>query len=221
MAHNRKRGLIRRLTCLFLATKTENHMTSIDKFVSKLPKTSPASVLELEFIISQSIRFEFLIHHPYRPCYGLFLDMQTIDSIAKSSLSEIYAKAIEHVHTSLYTDSCFIFQPSQIAMACFHLADAAITDAYLKVKFASSPESLATLSAIISDIEKTITDFVTPTVDQVRSIDRRLYFVQNPEKNTESHLYKKRKLEEQDERNDKSEKKAKLETSDSFEGIMD
>lgn len=64
------------LTCLFLATKAESEHMSIDQFVKELKLPSTASVLQLEFTVSQGLKFEYHVHHPYRPAYGLFLDMQ-------------------------------------------------------------------------------------------------------------------------------------------------
>lgn len=64
-----------RLTCLFLATKTENHPISIDTFSSKT-KSTPADILSLEFLVSQSLRFEYKVHHAHLAAYGLSLDLQ-------------------------------------------------------------------------------------------------------------------------------------------------
>lgn len=64
-----------RLTCVFLATKTENHPTSIDSFSSKT-RTTPDDILSLEFLVSQSLRFEYKVHHAHLAASGLLLDMQ-------------------------------------------------------------------------------------------------------------------------------------------------
>lgn len=65
-----------RYTCLFLATKAENERMSIDEFCQKLRVPSADSVLNLEFTVSQGLKFEYCIYHPYRAAYGFFLDLQ-------------------------------------------------------------------------------------------------------------------------------------------------
>lgn len=65
-----------RLTCVFLATKTENCSTSIDQFAARIPNSEPADILALEFLVSQSLHFEYKVHHAYVALNGLVLDMQ-------------------------------------------------------------------------------------------------------------------------------------------------
>jgi hypothetical protein len=66
----------RRLTCVFLATKTENCSTSIDQFAARIPNSEPADILALEFLVSQSLHFEYKVHHAHVALNGLVLDMQ-------------------------------------------------------------------------------------------------------------------------------------------------
>lgn len=65
-----------RLTCLFLSTKTENHVMSLDSFTSKIPKCTNEDVLSLEFLVSQSLKFQFKCHHADLAGRGIMLDMQ-------------------------------------------------------------------------------------------------------------------------------------------------
>ena len=71
---------IRSITCLFLAAKSENSFVPIEDFIKFLPnaKITKESVFELELIISRSLRYEYMIHHPYLPAFGFFLDLQVI-----------------------------------------------------------------------------------------------------------------------------------------------
>lgn|SRR4051812_15261576 len=66
-----------RLTCMFLARKTENYLMSIEDF-SKVLKSPAESILQLEFLVCKTLRFHFTVHHPYRPCLGFFFDMQVL-----------------------------------------------------------------------------------------------------------------------------------------------
>ncbi|KAL9067989.1 MAG: hypothetical protein Q9161_006512 [Pseudevernia consocians] len=78
---------------LFLSTKTENHYTSLKIFASKLPKTTPESVVAPEFLLTQGLRFTFDVRHPHRGLEGGIMELlglaqgmgQAISGIPKSS----------------------------------------------------------------------------------------------------------------------------------------
>ena len=78
---------------LFLSTKTENHYTSLRSFASKLPKTTPESVLAPEFLLTQGLRFTFDVRHPHRGLEGGIMELlslaqgkgQAVSGIQKSS----------------------------------------------------------------------------------------------------------------------------------------
>lgn len=65
-----------RLTALFLAAKTTNNPISLDDYTSHIPKTVPADVLDLEFLVAQSLGFEFAVWHAHRALWGLRLDIE-------------------------------------------------------------------------------------------------------------------------------------------------
>ena len=75
-------NLVHRLTALFLATKTSNHPISLEAYASHIPKTAPSDVLDLEFLVAQSLGFDFAVWHPHRALWGIWLDVQVgaIDS---------------------------------------------------------------------------------------------------------------------------------------------
>ncbi len=62
-------------SALFLATKTENHYTSLRSFVSKLPKTTAEDVVAPEFLLTQGLRFTFDVRHPHRGLEGGFMEL--------------------------------------------------------------------------------------------------------------------------------------------------
>lgn len=61
---------------MFLATKTTNHPISLESYASHIPKTAPSDVLDLEFLVAQSIGFDFAVWHPHRALWGIWLDIQ-------------------------------------------------------------------------------------------------------------------------------------------------
>lgn len=65
-----------RLTALFLATKTCNFPISLEVYTKHIPKTEPSDVLDLEFLVAQSLAFEFNVWHAHRALWGIWLDIQ-------------------------------------------------------------------------------------------------------------------------------------------------
>lgn len=72
--------LANRLTALFLATKTTNNPISLDSYAAHIPRTEPGDVLELEFLVAQSLGFDFAVWHPHRALWGAWLDMQVSET---------------------------------------------------------------------------------------------------------------------------------------------
>jgi hypothetical protein len=70
-----------RVTCIFLSTKVENSFISLEDFTKKIPKVDPSMILDLEFCVSQSIKFNYQLNHPYLSLYGLCLDAQVCCSV--------------------------------------------------------------------------------------------------------------------------------------------
>jgi cyclin H len=70
------RDIIHRLTALFLATKTTNHPISLETYTTHIPNTTPSDVLDLEFLVAQSLGFEFAVWHSHRALWGIWLDLQ-------------------------------------------------------------------------------------------------------------------------------------------------
>lgn len=72
--------LVNRLTALFLATKTTNNPISLESYAAHIPRTESADVLELEFLVAQSLGFDFAVWHPHRALWGAWLDLQVSEA---------------------------------------------------------------------------------------------------------------------------------------------
>ncbi|BGP25370.1 cyclin H [Rhodotorula toruloides] len=120
------------LTCVFLTTKTEDFPTSIDTFAARV-KTPPADILSLEFLVSQSLHFEYKVHHAHLALSGLVLDLQTAGCDA-SSIASALPRAQAFCRTSRLTPAELVYTPSQIALACLRLADPSLVDTWLSDK---------------------------------------------------------------------------------------
>jgi cyclin H len=65
-----------RPTCLFLAAKTTNYPVPIDVFVQKIAKLQPSDVLDTEFLVAQSLAFEFWVRGAEKALRGWGLEFQ-------------------------------------------------------------------------------------------------------------------------------------------------
>ncbi|KAI8888664.1 cyclin-like protein [Backusella circina FSU 941] len=203
------------LTCLFLATKSESERIPIDEFGEKLRLPSTSSILNLEFTVSQGLKFQYYVHHPYRPAYGFFLDMQNGPTDIKL-LKETYKQVNSTIAELLLTDLPLIYQPAQLALAAFMIPgkgngfDVQVIR-YIEERFPSTDASqlLLVIKKIIASF-KSVKKIVT--TEEARAIDYRLRICMNPATNPESSLYKKRLAEKAEE---EEQRRKKLKTSSS------
>ncbi|GAN07484.1 cyclin-like protein [Mucor ambiguus] len=175
------------LTCLFLATKSESERISIDDFGKTFHLKSTKTVLNLEYTVSQGLKFQYYIHHPYRPAYGFFLDMQTGPTDIKL-LKETYKKVDKAIAEILLSDLPLIYQPAQLALAAFMVAgkdngfDQQVKR-YITDRFGQDAPTLLSIIERIVGFLKTITPV---TQEEAKEIDRKLKLCMNPAMNPES-----------------------------------
>ncbi|QRV76383.1 Cyclin, C-terminal domain [Ceratobasidium sp. AG-Ba] len=177
------------ITILFLATKTCNMPVSLDYYVSKLPsgKTSAQDVLELEFLVAQSLSFEFTVWHAHKALWGIALDLQSLPELDQESAKRVHATALGHMRAARLTDAELIYTPSQIAIACIYIADAHMAETYLAAK--GSANMLTLVQEVADLIER---EGKGADVGLVKEIDRRLKLCKNPERVPGTKLYEAR-----------------------------
>ncbi|OBZ78718.1 Cyclin mcs2, partial [Grifola frondosa] len=170
-------------------------------------KTIPSDVLDLEFLVAQSLGFDFAVWHPHRALWGIWLDIQNLPDAPIEKLRKDYEIALSHVRASRLTDAEFIYTPSQIALACFSLASPSVASAWAHSKFPTSENPL--VLAVLEPIKAIITtDGSPPEVEAVREVDRRLKLCKNPEKIVGSNAYKKKQEERAKRADEKRKRKA-------------
>jgi len=196
------------LTALFLATKTTNNPISLEAYTSHIPKTSQSDVLDLEFLVAQSLAFEFAVWHAHRALWGIWLDLQSLPDSSVDRPQAIYDTALSHVRASRLTDAELIYTPSQIAIACMSLSSPTFASQWVSSKSRSS-HFVSTLESTIDAIKSLIiTSGQPPPVESVREVDRRLKLCKNPEKVVGSKAYLARKAEEEKRAEEKRTRKA-------------
>ncbi|KAF9159874.1 hypothetical protein DFQ26_006100 [Actinomortierella ambigua] len=172
------------VTCMFLARKTDNILMPIDEF-SRMMAIPAKVILGYESLASS-------------------------DNMEK--LSQTYESAIKTIDTLMHTDVCFLYQPSQIALAAMRIAaqkEGYDFESYIAFKFLPKPETKENYEKILLPILRSIEKIFNedPRCKDVEravatAIDRRLKKCKDPIKNPESLLYKKRQQEAEEAGND-------------------
>ncbi|TFK76959.1 cyclin-like protein [Pluteus cervinus] len=199
------------LTAVFLAAKTTNNLISLEVYAKGIPGTMPHNVLDLEFLVAQSLGFEFAVWHAHRALWGIWLDLQNLPGGTLDSAA--YDAAMSEIRASRLTDVELIYTPSQIALACLSLVSPALSQQWAASKLTPNGSetslSLAAVQGVIGDIQKIIkANGAPPSVEAVRDVDRRLRLCQNPEKIVGSKLYLAKQAEAERKAEEKRNKKA-------------
>ncbi|KAF8622235.1 hypothetical protein AX15_007175 [Amanita polypyramis BW_CC] len=189
------------LTALFLATKTTNNPISIDAYASHIPKTTPSDVLDLEFLVAQSLGFEFAVWHAHRALWGIWLDLQNLPDTVQLPMS-VYDTALSHVRASRLMDIEFIYTPSQIGLAALSLAEPEAAAKWIETKVSADASDAELSAARLKSVIETIQSLILssgkpPDVESVREVDRRLRICKNPEKVPGTKAYLAKKAEEE------------------------
>ncbi|KAK9463662.1 cyclin-like protein [Lipomyces oligophaga] len=185
-------------TCLFLATKSENHFISIDNFIAPLQHVSTKAILDLEFVVSQALSFTLLVHHAFAPIHGYFLDLQTLFPTRLDEIGSAHDKARKFANDSLFSDAQFLYTPPQIALAALALSNSDLMDKYLLKKFEDHPLLLHQLTQTITKIKPFIlAGSQRISTDRASSLELKLFICRNPAKAAAA-VAKKRKVSTSD-----------------------
>lgn len=166
-------------------------------------KISKESILDIEFLLSQNLRFEFATHPAHRAAWGVYLDMQTMPQRqSQQVLDGLFAEARQLIRLSRLTNAEFLYSPSQIALACYSMVNNTLADEYIAWKkgdFSAEEPSGAAIEGVISLINTQKTRGGLKK-DSVQDIDKRLKLWQDPSKVEGTAMYrlKQEELEQQD-----------------------
>ncbi|KAJ8065279.1 hypothetical protein OCU04_005977 [Sclerotinia nivalis] len=199
-------------TALFFSTKTENHYFRITRFASDIGKTTTEEILSSEFLLTQGIRFQFDIRHPYRGLEGAIMELLSISTHKipvppelepqrpanmQKLVLESHGIARRYLKTSaLLCDAYFHYTPSQIMFASLYLASAPLTTFYLALKSynpsnpdtntapsTSTHQKLLTLIKNLAQVLSSIPEEQTPEQRQeIQALVKKLKKCRNPEK---------------------------------------
>lgn len=190
------------LTCVYLASKVEEFNVSINQFVGNLKgdrEKFANIILTFELLLMDKLNYHLLIHNPYRPMEGLFIDLKTRFRVLENP-EKLRKGAEEFLEKSLMTDVCMLFAPSQVALTAVLVSaakekanlDRYVTETLLK---GMSPEDIKKLQVQIKKLRYMVKSQEQIPREQMAHLQRKLDHCRNQENNPESEVYK-RKLQE-------------------------
>jgi len=194
------------LTCVYLGCKVEEFYVPIGQFVKNLRgdrEKFADVILSFELTLMAKLNYHLTIHNPFRPLEGFFIDIKTRYKNLENP--EKMRKAAEgFIQTSLQSDACLLFSPSQIALAAIrHGAskeaipfDRYIKEVLLKTATDKEAESMTKQLKSVKSVIKGIAEPVTR--EKAQTIQKKLEKCRNQENNPDSEMYKQRTLEKLD-----------------------
>ncbi|PRT55400.1 Cyclin CCL1 [Wickerhamiella sorbophila] len=161
-------------TCVFFAAKAENAFMSITTFCDSLAKTEPSQILDLEFLLFKTLEFTATVHNGLRPLHGFFLDMQTVlDTFDRTELCSIHDKAKSLIVDSFVSDVCFLYTPTQIALAALMEVNELAATQYMAQSMDGPNTSLDRLLTLIHGCRQQLVVNL-PSQEEVKGISKKL-----------------------------------------------
>lgn len=109
------------VTCAYLACKIDEFNVSIDQFIKNVKgdcRKAQKTVLSNELLLMKKLKFHLTVHLPFRAVEGFMIDLRARYPPAKDKLGEqMVAEIDDFLDKSMFTDACFLYSPSQIALA--------------------------------------------------------------------------------------------------------
>ena len=107
------------LAAIYLAGKVENYRIEPNELLSKYaPKLTHAAFLDLELTLMERLRFQLVVHSPFRCLSGLMNELQSASKGAIIELQQLDRVAKDTVCTLLRdATASFVHTPQQIALA--------------------------------------------------------------------------------------------------------
>jgi cyclin H len=194
------------MCCTYLAFKVDEYNLDADQFVQVLPsedrKKTGDLVLHLEPTIMLQLSFQMIIHSPFRSLEGLLVGLKLkcpkIDSLDR--LKKVANGFLMH---HFYSDVCFLYPPSQIALAALvHSANHSKIDVDNYLEEISSSEEYAkegvSLMQRLRDIEKMVVSAVGTRQEEVSRIEAKLKECRNEDNNPNNPRFWKKKKKDKE-----------------------
>lgn len=173
------------ITCAYLACKVDEFNVSIDQFLKNVNgdcRKAQKTVLSNELLLMKKLNFHLTVHLPFRAVEGFQIDIRAkfTDSNTWDRLEAMTAEIDDYLDKSMFTDACFLYTPSQIALASVcHAAEKvgwSKLEDWLETLFGAESEALDNFRLAASDITRLIEEDLqnSPGKDVVKKIEKKL-----------------------------------------------
>lgn len=171
------------VTCAYLACKVDEFNVSIDQFIKNVKgdfKKAQKTVLSNELLLMKKLNYQLAVHLPFRPVEGYLVDLRARYPPARDKTHLLAEEIEEFLEKSMYTDACFLYPPSQIALAAVcHSAEKCNLDLenYLQhVLFAEDPYALSCFRRAYDEMQELIEKDLqsSPGKDTIKKIEKKL-----------------------------------------------
>lgn len=171
------------VTCAYLACKVDEFNVSIDVFIKNVRgdyRKAQETILSNELLLMKKLNFHLTVHLPYRAVEGFLIDLRARYPPARDKLELMGSEIEDYLDKSMFTDACFLYTPSQIALAAVcHSAERCNLDLseYLRdYVFADDPESQDYFQPAAEEIRDMIEKSLenSPGKDVIKKIEDKL-----------------------------------------------
>ena len=200
------------MCALFLATKTDHYHVGLQRFISKLPKTTEDDIKAPEFLLMQGLRFTLDVRHPMKGLDGGIMELRAMaespstspaflrfmkEHPAHETRPQKRIDAAEHHARELLkgaaqmTDAYFLYTPSQIWFAALMIADEHLAIFYLESKMKTVGPALEGIRSKVFETLKSCASLLSSYTSEaedpaekkdMKRIGKKLHLCQNPEK---------------------------------------
>lgn len=171
------------ITCAYLACKVDEFNVSIDQFLKNVKgdcKKAQKTVLTNELLLMKKLKFHLTVHLPYRAVEGFLIDLRARFPPARDKTELMTQEIEDYLDKAMFTDACFLFTPSQIALSSVNNAAEKIgldlTDYLRGLLFESEPDAYEYFCLVSVEIKKLIDQDLQslPHKDSIKKIEKKL-----------------------------------------------
>lgn len=172
------------VTCAYLACKVDEFNVSIDQFIKNVKgdcQKARKTILSNEMLLMKKMRFHLTVHLPFRAVEGFLIDLRARYPPAKSKTNLMTEEIDDFLEKSMYTDACFLYTPSQIALAAVcHSAEKCgldLSDYLSDIIFSEDKGALDYFQNVSRDIKELIEKDLqnSPAKDTIKKIEKKLH----------------------------------------------
>lgn len=192
------------LTCIYAACKAEENHVSAEELGKGIEQDHQV-ILNNEMLVLQSLGFDLIVYAPYRALGGFVNDVEEFYGETDQQLQmqeNLHELAKAEVDKIMRTDAPLLYPPGQLALTALRRSNDVLTifdfERYLKSIFLrqNPTNSISELVVSLNAVDSMVNKLETPTLKDVKHIDRKLKSCLDPGLHDKSKKRKHRSKEE-------------------------